>query len=104
MNRYKISNVCNGTRFTTGGRRFRFIDINNNIIEPIKRINQIKTNRVIKTSRKVAAFNQNDNLVQSFDSVQLAAQFCNGCAATISAVCRNKRKTHKGYKWRYLDE
>ena len=28
LDRYKISNVCNGLRLTTGNRRFRFLDTN----------------------------------------------------------------------------
>lgn len=103
LNRFKISNVCNGTRLTTGNRVFRFLDEENQIIEPEKKTNQIQSNRIIKTSRKVGAFDKNNNLIKEFDSLQLAAQFCGGNSSTISAVCRGKRNTHKNYIWRYLD-
>ena len=103
LDRFKISNVCNGTRLTTGNRTFRFLDDKNQIIEPEAKINQVQTNRIIKTSRKVGAYNANNELVASFDSLQLAAQFCGGNSSTISAVCRGKRNTHKNYIWRYLD-
>ena len=63
----------------------------------------IQSNRITKTSRKVGAYDKDNNLIQEFDSLQLAAQFCGGNSSTISAVCRGKRKTHKNYIWRYLD-
>lgn len=69
LDRYKISNVCNGTRLTTGNRYFRFLDKNNKIIEPDTRVNQVQTNRVTKSSRKVGAYDQNNNLVKIFDSL-----------------------------------
>lgn len=103
LDRFKISAVCNGTRLTTGNRVFRFLNEENKIDIPETRINKIKTNRITKASRKVGAFNKNNELVASFDSLQLAAQFCGGNSSTISAVCRGKRNTHKNYIWRYLD-
>ena len=103
LNRFKISNVCNGTRLTTGNRVFRFLNEENQIIEPKVKVNQIQSNRITKASRKVGAYDKDNNLIQEFDSLQLAAQFCGGNSSTISAVCRGKRKTHKNYIWRYLD-
>ena len=103
LDRFKISNVCNGTRLTTGNRIFRFLNEENEIIIPEVKVNQVQNNRIIKTSRKVGAYNTDNELVASFDSLQLAAQFCGGNSSTISAVCRGKRNTHKNYIWRYLD-
>ena len=103
LNSFKISSVCNGTRLITGNRVFRFLDEKNQIIEPKVKVNQIQSNRITKTSRKVGAYDKDNNLIQEFDSLQLAAQFCGGNSSTISAVCRGKRKTHKNYIWRYLD-
>ena len=79
------------------------LDEKNQIIEPKVKVNQIQSNRITKTSRKVGAYDKDNNLIQEFDSLQLAAQFCGGNSSTISAVCRGKRKTHKNYIWRYLD-
>ena len=103
LNRFKISDVCNGRRLTTGDRVFRFIDEGENILIPEVKANQVQTNRITKTSRKVGAYNANNELVASFDSLQLAAQFCGGDSSAIAAVCRGKRNTHKNYIWRYLD-
>ena len=103
LDRFKISNVCNGTRLTTGNRIFRFLDDENKIIEPKVKVNQVQSNRITKTSRRVGAYDKDNNLIQEFDSLQLAAQFCGGNSSTISAVCRGKRNSHKNYIWRYLD-
>ena len=103
LDRFKISSVCNGTRLTTGNRLFRFLDDENQIIEPEAKVNQVKSNRITKTSRRVGAYDKDNNLIQEFDSLQLAAQFCGGNSSTISAVCRGKRNSHKNYIWRYLD-
>ena len=103
LSRFKISNVCNGTRFTTGNRIFRFLDNQNLIVEPNIKVNQIQSNRVTKASRKVGAYDKNNNLIATFDSLKLAAQFCGGNSSSISAVCRGKRNSHKNYIWRYLD-
>ena len=103
LDRFKISNVCNGTRLTTGNRIFRFLDDENQIIEPEAKMNQIQSNRITKTSRRVGAYDKDNNLIQEFDSLQLAAQFYGGNSSTISAVCRGKRNSHKNYIWRYLD-
>ena len=103
LDRFKISNVCNGTRLTTGDRIFRFLDDKNQIIEPEAKVNQVQLNRITKSSRRVGAYDKNNNLIQEFDSLQLAAQFCGGNSSTISAVCRGKRNSHKNYIWRYLD-
>lgn len=103
LDRFKISNVCNGTRLTTGNRTFRFLNNENQIIEPEMKVNQVQSNRITKTSRRVGAYDKDNNLIQEFDSLQLAAQFCGGNSSTISAVCRGKRNSHKNYIWRYLD-
>ena len=103
LDRFKISSVCNGTRLTTGNRIFRFLNEENKIIIPEVKVNQIQNNRITKSSRRVGAYDKNNNLIQEFDSIQLAAQFCDGNSSTISAVCRGKRNSHKNYIWRYLD-
>lgn len=100
LDRFKISNVCNGYRLTTGGRRFRFIE-NNQIIEPPMRINHITTNRITKTSKKVIQMDDNDNIIMIYDSVALAANACKCDASGISKVCNGKRNKCGGFKWKY---
>lgn len=101
LNRYKISNVCNGNRLTTGNRIFRFIDNLGNILEIIKEKKET-SNRITKTSRKIAKINLDDEIVAIYDSIALAAKN-NACDnSAISAVCRGKRKQTGGFKWKYL--
>ena len=69
LDRFKISNVCNGTRLTTGNRTFRFLDDENQIIEPEVKVNQVQNNRITKSSRRVGAYDKNNNLIQEFDSL-----------------------------------
>ena len=69
LDRFKISNVCNGTRLTTGDRIFRFLDDKNQIIEPEAKVNQVQINRITKSSRRVGAYDKNNNLIQEFDSL-----------------------------------
>ena len=69
LDRFKISNVCNGTRLTTGDGIFRFLDDKNQIIEPEAKVNQVQLNRITKSSRRVGAYDKNNNLIQEFDSL-----------------------------------
>ena len=101
LNRYKISAVCNGSRRTTGGRIFRFIE--NDIINEIKYNNTTSETRIIKSSRKVAKFSLEGVKLEEYPSVQIAANE-NACDASgISKVCRGKKKTCGGFMWKYID-
>ena len=54
-----------------------------------------------KTSKPVGAFNKNGELVLSFPSIMEAQR--NGFnIGNISECCNGKRKTHKGFEWRYI--
>lgn len=39
-----------------------------------------------------------------FKSTVAAARWCGGTDGKISAVCKGKRKSHKGYKWKYHND
>ena len=101
LDRYKISDVCNGRRLTTGGRRFRFIDESKNIIEPEKRTNITQSNRITKSSKKVIKLNENNEILQVYDSIALAAKDNNCDSSGISKVCNGKRTKCGGFKWQY---
>lgn len=101
LDRFKISNVCNGNRLTTGGRVFRFLDENEQIIKPTKKVNQTQTNRITKTSKKVIKLNDNNEEIQIYDSIALAAADNNCDASGISKVCNGKRNKCGGFKWKY---
>jgi group I intron endonuclease len=101
LDRFKISNVCNGTRLTTGNRIFRFLDNENQIIEPEVKVNQVQSNRITKSSKKVVKMNDNNEELQIYDSVALAAADNNCDASAISKVCNGKRNKCGGFKWKY---
>lgn len=101
LDRFKISDVCNGRRLTTGDRIFRFLDEEENIIIPEVKVNQVQTNRITKTSRKVIKMDDNNNILQTYDSVALAASDNNCDASAISKVCNGKRNKCGGFKWMY---
>ena len=101
LDRFKISNVCNGVRLTTGNRVFRFLDEKDKIIEPEIKVNQTQNNRITKSSKKVVKMNDNNEELQTYDSVALAAADNNCDASGISKVCNGKRNKCGGFKWKY---
>lgn len=55
-----------------------------------------------KTVTKVAKFNLNGKLLVEYPSINLAVLGNDGTnSANISSCCRGKRKTHKGFIWKY---
>jgi group I intron endonuclease len=101
LDRFKISNVCTGVRLTTGNRTFRFLDNENQIIEPVAKVNQVQSNRITKSSKKVIKMNDNNEELQIYDSVALAAADNSCDASGISKVCNGKRNKCGGFKWKY---
>lgn len=101
LNRYKISNVCNGIRLTTGNRYFRFLTENNQIIEPEKKVNKTTFNRITKNSKKVAKLDDNNNIIEIYDSVTIAGKKNNCDPSGISKVCNGNRNKCGGFKWTY---
>ena len=101
LDRFKISNVCNGTRLTTGNRIFRFLDDKNKIIEPEVKVNQVQSNRITKSSKKVVKMSDNNEELQIYDSIALAAADNNCDASGISKVCNGRRNKCGGFKWKY---
>lgn len=62
------------------------------------------------TGKIVNQYDLNGNFIQSFPSVKAAAESLgkvtstsNGATSHISDVCRGKRKTAYGYKWKFAD-
>ena len=102
LDRFKISNVCNGTRLTTGNRIFRFLNEENEIIIPEVKVNQVQNNRITKSSKQVVKMNDNNEELQIYDSVALAAADNKCDASGISKVCNGLRNKCGGFKWKYL--
>ena len=67
-----------------------------------------------KYGKQVNMYDLQDNYIQSFESLSLAGQYLinnhlSNCKLStirthISEVCRNKRKTAAGFKWKFKEE
>ena len=55
-----------------------------------------------KISKQVGAFNKNGELVMTFPSSREAGRQGFNCGC-ISECCNGKKKTHKGFEWKYLN-
>ena len=53
--------------------------------------------------KKVAQYDKNGNLIKIWESPTTAYRQANLSYASISSVCLGKRKTYKGYVWKYID-
>lgn len=53
-------------------------------------------------SKKVGQFDLQGNLIRTFGSTREAGR-AGFNASTISAVCRDKKHTHHGFVWKYLE-
>lgn len=85
-----ISSVCRGDRGSTGGYVFRYLDENNNIIEPKNKIN-IKNKQVMCLETK-----------EIFSSVADAERKYFGHRnGTISTACKIGRIS-AGYHWKFI--
>ena len=54
--------------------------------------------------RAVLQLDKNGNFVREFDSITEAANFVGGRSTSITRVCRGRRPSAYGYKWKYKDE
>lgn len=101
LNRFKISDVCNGKRLTTGNRVFRFLDEADNILIPVEKVNQVQANRITKASKKVVKMTLEGEILQVYDSIALAAADTGCDSSAISKVCRGQRNKCGGFKWEF---
>lgn len=101
LDRFKISDVCNGKRLTTGNRVFRFLDEADNIIIPVEKVNQVKSNRITKSSKKVIKMTLDGEVLQVYDSIALASADTGCDSSSISKVCNGQRNKCGGFKWQY---
>lgn len=52
--------------------------------------------------KRVAQYTLDGKYVNDYPSVQAAAEHTGSVRSSISSVLTGKRKTHKGYKWKYI--
>lgn len=73
-----------------------------------RRINALNPHGVIarrmKVVRKVCQLDKNGTFIREFESITEAAKYVNGNVTSITRVCRGRRPSAYGYKWRYKNE
>jgi hypothetical protein len=92
-----INGVCHGKFKTIKNFSWRFVDNENNIIEPEKVL--------YKKTYKIGQFDLDNNLISVYKNAKEAAnsvKLLSGCS--IMAVCKGKNKTSKNYLWKFLDD
>lgn len=55
-------------------------------------------------SKKVLQYDLSGNYIKTFESIHVAAEFCNGYPINISNCCNRKTKTAYDYIWRFENE
>lgn len=94
----KITEVCVGTRKSAGEFQWRYTEEGYTVLPSIKQRQNIR--------KKVAQYDNQDNLIAIYDSYRQAAKAIGGDEAAISKVCGKVpgHKTHLGYKWKTVDD
>lgn len=106
----KIAACCRGERRSTGNKIFVWLNDNDQLIIP----NYIGgntykgekgTTQIQITNKKVAKIDIKTNkIIQIYDSIALASRE-NCCDNSgISKVCRGKRQSCAGFKWKYIED
>ena len=92
LNNSHVSAVCRGKRGSTNKMIFRYLDEDENIIEP--------DDKVGKKNKKVL----NIDTGEIFESAVEAEKYHYGKkSGNISKVCNGSHKLFAGYRWKYID-
>ena len=90
-----IGAVMRGEYQTYGG--FQWKPFEN---QPLLKIPSYK--RTSHKIKKIGKYDLNENLIEVYDSMTIAAEKNNASTSKITLVCQNKRKSHSGYVWKYV--
>ena len=105
-NEKHIADCCRGERKTTSGKRFCWINEKGELLIPIYKRNQYKgkpgTTQIQSSSKKVAKLDDNNNILNTYETLALAARENNCDSSGISKVCKGKRNKCGGFKWKYV--
>ena len=55
-------------------------------------------------SKTVLQFDKNGNFIKDYPSIKEAARITNMSAGAIVGCCKGRRKTHKGFIWKYKEK
>lgn len=89
----KRDSINNGYNTLRGGRNY--------IKQYGNSISKTKFNSVYKNSNIIEQYTKEGELVAIYNSAMQAERAVNGDNGHILAVCRGKRKTHKGFIWKF---
>jgi hypothetical protein len=64
----------------------------------------LKNNLGKRNCKKVSQFTMDDKFIATFDSIKKAEETTGASNKHISTVCRGKRNSTGGFKWKYVDE
>lgn len=85
--------ITNGYNTLRGGR---------NVVKTCgDSISKSKINSIYKNSNIIEQYDKNGNLIATYASAMQAERAIGGDNGHILAVCRGKRKTHKGFIWKF---
>lgn len=95
VSRMGIYAILNGKRLSTKGYQFKLVGDN-------KEIKPYKSRQGGKL--KVYQKDDNNNIINTFDSIKEAATTLQIDSSTISKCCRGKLKHCGGFRWEYVNE
>lgn len=97
-----IIRVCNDKQITAGGFKWKYEDEKNKLTEPQSkkgRLGELNPNSI-----KIIQYDLNLKFVRTWISAAEASRELKISSSNISAVCRGKDKTYKGYIWHYFNK
>lgn len=106
-NEKHLAGCCRGERKTTSGKRFCWLDDNDVLLIPEYHRDNYKgakgTTQIQSSSKKVAKLDKDQNILEIYDTLALAARENNCDSSGISKVCRGIRNKCGGYSWKYVE-
>lgn len=65
---------------------------------------EVIANRLICQGKKVSKFTMSGEFIENFGSCTEAGNTVGGTSSGVSSVCSGKRKSYRGFIWRYTDQ
>lgn len=91
----KIIECCNRRRRSAGDYQWRYADDKQDVVKIPKKW---------FCGKKVAQCDIDFNILNIYDSYNDAAKAVNGTASAISRICSGTNHTHKGFRWKIVEE